>query len=91
MRKDASFDSPRRWIDTSQEAKSVGSHPIGPGSTWHNLNESSIRHGDQPISCIDQLNRVLTERQVGVHSSLTVIRRGEKRVLPIVPEESRVR
>jgi S1-C subfamily serine protease len=48
-----------------------------------------VGYGDQPISGIDQLHRVLTEKQVGVRSSLTVIRRGEKQVLPIVPEESR--
>jgi S1-C subfamily serine protease len=48
-----------------------------------------VGYGDQPISGIDQLHRILTEKQVGVRSSLTVIRRGEKQVLPIVPEESR--
>jgi S1-C subfamily serine protease len=49
-----------------------------------------VGYGDRPISGIDQLHRVLTEKQVGIRSSLTVIRRGEKQVLPIVPEESRV-
>ena len=48
-----------------------------------------IAYGDQPISSIDQLHRVLTEKEVGVRSSLTVIRKGEKLALAIVPEESR--
>jgi len=48
-----------------------------------------VGYGDQPIAGIDHLHRVLTEKQVGVRSSLTVIRKGEKRVLAIVPEESR--
>jgi len=46
-----------------------------------------VGYGDQPIGGIDHLHRVLTEKQVGVRSSLTVIRKGEKRVLAIVPEE----
>ena len=50
-----------------------------------------VGYGGQPISGIDQLHRVLTEKQVGVHSSLTVIRKGEKQALTIVPEESRTR
>lgn len=48
-----------------------------------------VGYGDQPVAGIDQLHRALTETQVGVRSSLTVIRKGEKRALPIVPEEWR--
>jgi S1-C subfamily serine protease len=48
-----------------------------------------VGYGSQPIAGIDELHRVLTEHQVGVRSSLGVIRKGEKRVLAIVPEESR--
>jgi S1-C subfamily serine protease len=46
-----------------------------------------VGYGDHPIAGIDHLHRALTEKQVGVRSSLTVIRKGEKRVLAIVPEE----
>ena len=131
---------PRGGLILARRPNPVGRHPIGPGSTWHSLNESSIRpnldsrnfrpcdrelqccslpvsecrfpctvvsrgpaqrsgvlegdvivgYGDQPISGIDQLHRVLTENQVGLRSSLTVIRKGERRVLPIVPEESHI-
>ncbi len=50
-----------------------------------------VAYGNQPIAGIDQLHRVLTEKQVGVRSWLAVIRKGEKRILGIVPEESKVR
>ncbi|MFB0506220.1 MAG: S1C family serine protease [Thermodesulfobacteriota bacterium] len=45
----------------------------------------------QPISGIDDLHRLLTEKQIGVRSQLTIIRRSEKIVLDIVPEESNTR
>jgi S1-C subfamily serine protease len=48
-----------------------------------------VGYGDLPISGIDQLHRVLTEKQVGVHSSVTVIRKGQRQVLTIVPAEWR--
>ena len=44
-----------------------------------------------PIAGIDDLHRQLTEIQVGARSRLTVIRRTEKLVLDIVPEESKPR
>ncbi len=50
-----------------------------------------VAYGNQPIAGIDQLHRVLTEKQVGVRSSLAVIRKGEKRILGIVPEEWKAR
>jgi S1-C subfamily serine protease len=46
---------------------------------------------DQPISGIDDLHRLLTEKQIGVRSQLIIIRRSEKMVFDIVPEESRAR
>jgi S1-C subfamily serine protease len=42
----------------------------------------------QPIASIDDLHKLLTDKQVGVRSPLTIIRRTEKLVLDIVPEES---
>ena len=41
-----------------------------------------------PIAGIDDLHKWLTEEKVGVKTELTVIRRTEKMVLEIVPEES---
>ena len=47
-----------------------------------------VGYGRHPVSSIDDLHRLLTEEQVGVKVSLTVLRRGEKTVLEVVPEES---
>jgi len=45
-------------------------------------------HG-RPVTGIDDLHKLLTEERVGVESPLTIIRRSEKVVLDIVPEESK--
>lgn len=44
---------------------------------------------DHPITGIDDLHRLLTEERIGQASSLVVIRRTEKHVLRVFPEESR--
>ena len=46
---------------------------------------------DQTIAAIDDLHKVLTEERVGMKTGITIIRRTEKVVLEIVPEESRPR
>ena len=48
-----------------------------------------IGYDGQPISGIDDLHRLLTEKQIGLRSRLTIIRRSEKMILDIVPEESK--
>ncbi|HEY5595133.1 MAG TPA: trypsin-like peptidase domain-containing protein [Nitrospiria bacterium] len=50
-----------------------------------------IGYDRQPIAGIDDLHKVLTEKQVGVTAPLTILRRTEKMVLKIVPEESKTR
>ncbi len=57
------------------------------------LSEGDIIVGfdGQPVAGIDDLHKVLTEEKVGATTPLTVIRRTEKLVLDIVPEESRPR
>jgi S1-C subfamily serine protease len=50
-----------------------------------------VGYNDQPIGGIDDLHRQLTEVQLGARARLTVIRRTEKLLLEIVPEESRPR
>ncbi len=47
-----------------------------------------IRYGSHPTATIDDLHRFLTEEQVGVRSSMTIIRRAEKMALEVVPAES---
>lgn len=68
---------------------------VEPGSP---ASRAGLREGDivvefngQAIAGIDDLHKQLTGAQVGVRSSLTVIRHNEKLALEIVPEESRVR
>jgi len=57
------------------------------------LSEGDIIVGfdGQPIAGIDDLHRVLTEEKVGVRTPLTIIRRSEKLILNIIPEESKSR
>src|SRR2546422_667196 len=47
-----------------------------------------VGYGESATAGIDDLHRVLVEERVGVKSTVTLIRHGEKRVLEIVPEES---
>jgi len=48
-----------------------------------------VAYDDHRVAGIDTLHQLLTEEKVGVKAALTVIRRGEKRILHIVPQESR--
>jgi S1-C subfamily serine protease len=50
-----------------------------------------IGYNGASVGGIDDLHRQLTETQVGARSRLTVIRRTEKLVLDIVPEEAKTR
>lgn len=50
-----------------------------------------VEFGGEPVIGIDSLHRLLTDKQVGVGSPLTVMRNTEKKVLHIVPEESKAR
>jgi S1-C subfamily serine protease len=47
-----------------------------------------VGYDHQPIASIDALHRLLTDEQVHTRAALTVLRRGEKLVLAIEPEES---
>jgi S1-C subfamily serine protease len=50
-----------------------------------------IAFDGQPVAGIDDLHKVLTEEKVGVGTPLTIIRRAERMVLDIVPDESKKR
>lgn len=57
---------------------------------------AGLREGDvivefagQPVAGIDDLHKLLTEKQVGVKTWVAVLRRSEKLALEIMPEESR--
>jgi S1-C subfamily serine protease len=47
-----------------------------------------VGYDNQPIPSIDALHRLLTDEQVHARAALTVLRRGEKLILAIEPEES---
>jgi S1-C subfamily serine protease len=49
-----------------------------------------VGYGSQPIAGIDTLHRLLTDEQLHVQVPLTIVRRGEKLVLTVEPEESPV-
>jgi len=57
------------------------------------LTEGDIVVGfdSQVIARIDDLHRVLTEERVGMRTPMTIIRRSEKLILNVVPEESQPR
>jgi S1-C subfamily serine protease len=48
-----------------------------------------VGYDDRAVEGIDTLHQLLTEEKVGVEAVVTVIRRGERKTLQIVPEESR--
>jgi S1-C subfamily serine protease len=49
-----------------------------------------VGYDDRAISGIDDLHRILTEKQIGTQGTLAVIRRSEKKTLLITPIESKV-
>jgi len=62
----------------------------GPGQ------RAGLREGDvivafdgKPVAGVDDLHRLLTDAQVGVNSTLTVLRRTEKLELKVTPQEVR--
>ncbi|MDB5292265.1 MAG: Serine protease, partial [Phycisphaerales bacterium] len=50
-----------------------------------------VEAGGQPIHSIDELHKLLTDEQVGVPMSLTVIRRTEKLEIVVTPQETPAR
>ena len=48
-----------------------------------------VAFGGQPVAGVDDLHRLLTDAQVGVKNTITVLRRTERLELAIAPEESK--
>ena len=48
-----------------------------------------IAFGDQPVAGVDDLHRLLTDTQVGVKNSVTIVRRTDRMEVGIVPTESK--
>jgi S1-C subfamily serine protease len=58
--------------------------------------KAGLREGDvviafngQPIAGVDDLHRMLTDAQVDVKTSVTILRRTERLELAIIPQESK--
>jgi S1-C subfamily serine protease len=66
-----------------------GLEPDGPAK-HAGLQERDIVVGfaGHPVSGMDDLHRLLTEKQIGVHTTLTVLRGTEKIELDVVPQDS---
>ena len=47
-----------------------------------------VRFAGEPVSGVDDLHRLLTEERIGVRTTLTVVRRAERRDLEVIPIES---
>jgi S1-C subfamily serine protease len=48
-----------------------------------------VGYDDHPVAGIDALHQLLTDEKVGVVAQVTVLRHGEKRLISVVPQESR--
>jgi S1-C subfamily serine protease len=48
-----------------------------------------VGYDDHPVAGIDALHQLLTDERVGVVAQVTVLRHGEKRIISVVPQESR--
>ena len=48
-----------------------------------------VGYGDHPINGIDDLHLLLTEEQIGVESTLTVLRRTKRLEIPVIPEQKK--
>jgi S1-C subfamily serine protease len=81
----------RRVIETLLAHRRMRRGYLGVGVQPVRLPAALIGFEDQPVAGIDDLHRLLTEKQVGMRSSLTIIRRVEMMGLDIVPEESKAR
>ena len=44
--------------------------------------------GQQAVTAVDDLHRLLSEEQIGLELSLLVLRGGERRTVTVVPVES---
>jgi len=50
-----------------------------------------VGYSSHPVATIDDLHRLLTDDQVGMTVPLTLLRRSEKMIIDIIPEESKPR
>ena len=77
-------------LDTESGILVVAVEPASPAQRA-SLAEGDviIGYGDQTVRDIDDLHRLLVEEKVGIPMALTFLRRGEKRTISVIAEESR--
>lgn len=66
------------WLDSGSPAQTAGIHE----------RDVMVAFDDEAISSVDDLHRLLTEHSIGVRSRLTILRRGQRLDLTVVPTES---
>jgi S1-C subfamily serine protease len=83
----------RRQALPSESAMLVISLEPGSPAQKGGLKEGDliVAFNQTPVAGVDDLHRLLTERQIGVRATLTVIRGGEMKFLEITPGESQRR
>jgi S1-C subfamily serine protease len=85
---------PRRFVLLHNLASSSGVLVIslvagGPAQrAGLRVGDVIVAYANQPVASIDELHKLLTEEQVGKKVQLTLLRRGEKVTLEVVPEAS---
>jgi len=85
---------PRRLVREHEIAFASGVlvislEPAGPASrAGLEKGDVIVAYGNAPVASIDDLHRQLTEEQLGRGVKLTILRRGKKLELDVVPEES---
>jgi len=67
----------------------ISLEPAGPASrAGLEKGDVIVASGNEPVARIDDLHRQLTEEQLGSGVKLTILRRGKKLEIDVVPEES---
>jgi len=76
-------------LDATRGVRVMSLEPDSP-ATKAGVREGDIiiAFDDRRVDGIDALHRLLTDQKIGVPSPLVVLRRGEKRTLRIIPQES---
>ena len=68
----------------------IGVEPASPAQkAGLHQGDVIIALGGQPVAGVDDLHRLLTDTQVGIKTSIYVLRRTERLELAIIPQESK--
>ena len=61
----------------------------GSAATAAGLREGDVvlAFAEEPVTGVDDLHRLLTDQRIGIPAAMTILRRGARRQLTIVPRE----